>query len=351
MSRVLVAVSGGIDSAVSLKLLKDAGRHPQGLFIKMFDGPEATASEEAARRICDRLDVELHLAEATALFKKRVVDYFLDSYLHARTPNPCVVCNPEVKFALLLKWADRLGIESVATGHYASIFTTKRGAGTSFLTRPIDRGKDQTYFLHRLDRSILKRLVFPLAHLRKEQVRKIGAASGLSGLIRSESQEVCFLQDGSRGAYRSFLSRTLPDAARCGPVVDRTGRVLGEHKGLFNYTVGQRRGLGIPDKTPWYVIGLDFKGNRLIVGKEQELYSSSMMVEGLNLLLPYREALFSRCRVKIRYRARPVAARAVLMPDGRMKVEFGTPQRAVTPGQFAVFYKGPLVLGGGEICA
>ena len=351
MTPVLTAVSGGVDSAVALWLLKEQGFSPEALFITMYEGRETEASFEAASRICERLGVRLRRADARELFRRRVIDYFAGSYLHAETPNPCVVCNPEVKFRILAQTADRLGIEKVATGHYAAVHTTSRGH--AFLLTASDRQKDQTYFLHRLQRSMLSRVVFPLGRLRKDQVRKRAEELGIGAVVRQESQEICFLKDDAGlepGGYRGFVRSILGGPSESGPILDTKGRLLGRHKGLFNYTVGQRRGLGLPDKSPWYVLKLDFAANTLIVGKEHELYTSTLTLTDVNLLVPFKRALFSPCRVKIRYRARPASAVVGQGPDGTMTVRFRTPQRAVTPGQFAVFYRGRLVLGGGCIC-
>ncbi len=347
---VLVGMSGGIDSAVTLGLLKEAGIPTRALFILMFDSPQTENALESAREVCCRFRTPIVVQDQREVFQQIVVDYFTASYMAGRTPNPCVICNREIKFRAMLARAAELGTDFISTGHYARIAVTSQNR--AFLLRARSRRKDQSYFIHRMELPWLMHTIFPLAELEKEQVHQLAAHWGLTHLVQPESQEVCFLKNGLGDNYRNFLSMVMPEPEMPGQVVDSTGKIFGSHKGLFNYTIGQRRGLNLPDSTPWYVIGMEPENNRLVIGKEQELYSSEMKVSKLHLLVPYNPAIFSVCQVKIRYQSRPVECSVEMGTDspGQARVIFKEPQRAITPGQFAVFYKGPLVLGGGEIC-
>jgi tRNA-specific 2-thiouridylase len=340
----LVALSGGIDSAVAAHTLLIAGRHLEAVYLSFF--PEGISSPGlfCATRVAAQLGIRLHVLDEHVLFERDVVSYFSDSYRRGLTPNPCVICNARVKIARSLALADSLGIDSLATGHYAR--TQLADGGRTALLRATDETKDQSYFLHQVPRDALSRLAFPLGNLTKEEVRKRGEEAGLSGLFQEESQEICFL----KGDYRTFLEERDTCESRPGEIVDTEGTLLGRHGGLHGYTIGQRRGLGIADATPYYVISLDTGKNRLVVGKQEDLFSRELRVDGLNWIAPSEEAARRTCTVKVRSRHNGGTARLEILEDRTVRVLFDAPQRAVTPGQFAVFYQEDFVLGGGRIC-
>ncbi|NPA95321.1 MAG: tRNA 2-thiouridine(34) synthase MnmA [Thermodesulfobacteria bacterium] len=340
----LVLASGGVDSTVTAHLLKSQGLEVQGLFLKMTLIPQEEAALEAARALFHRLGLELIVKDVSERFRQEIVDYFLRSYMSGQTPNCCCICNWEIKMKTALEVADSLGIPFVATGHYARVLHCKR----PLLLRGQDMGKDQSYFLHRIEADALKRLILPLGGMTKSQVKGVAKGLGLSAFIHEESQDICFF----KGDYRNFLKQRLPELQREGKIVSLQGKVLGTHGGVGSFTVGQRRGLGIPDATPYYVVEIRADENVVVVGKERDLLRRTFEVQDINWIVEPRILSSMACRVKIR--SRHVAAPATLEPldraYSRVKVSFETPQKAVTPGQFAVFYKGKAVLGGGRIC-
>lgn len=338
---VLVAISGGVDSAVAALRSIEAGYHTETFYLRL------TTDEiglYAARCIAERLGVNFHVIDAARRFEQEVISYFKDSYLAGRTPNPCVVCNPRIKIRLGLELAGTLGCDLLATGHYARIFQESKD--DAVLLKGLDPAKDQSYFLHQIPKEALCRLWFPNGPLTKIEVKKIAGAAGLLDIVHGESQEICFL----KGDYRMFPG-LAPSEDTSGDIITTDGSVIGRHKGLWAYTIGQRHGLGIADATPYYVTAMDHARNRLIVGKNKDLYASSCIVTGINRLVD--AALFAphrRIQVKIRYRHPGVTARLEPIEGQRIRVLFDSPQRAVTPGQFAVFYDKDMVLGGGMIC-
>nr|WP_181448014.1 tRNA 2-thiouridine(34) synthase MnmA [Dissulfurirhabdus thermomarina] len=334
-------MSGGVDSAVAAWRLLEAGRRVEGFHLRLADTPAARASREAARAVAARLGIPLHESDLTERFAREVIDPFVAAYRSGRTPNPCVLCNPRIKVAAGLEAADRLGLGAFATGHYARV---ERREGVSRLLEGRDRAKDQSYFLHAVAPGALPRLCLPLGDLAKTEVRALARRAGLARYTAPESQEICFL----RGDYRDFLRERVPDIARPGPVVDVRGRVLGRHDGLYRFTVGQRRGIGLPDATPYYVVRLEPAAHRLVVGKAEDLLCRELTARGVNWLAPPRPGAPARVRIRSRHGGLP----ARLHPEagGRVRVRFLAPARAVTPGQFAVFYEDDMVLGGGEIC-
>ncbi len=346
--QVLLALSGGVDSAICAHLLKRQGYHVHGLFIKMTDRSQEEASLSSARKIAKALSISFSVIDKTQAFRRTVIDYFLNTYQTGLTPNPCVVCNPAIKFATLIEVSRGLGIETLATGHYARVKTSKKGK--TFLLKGLDKAKDQSYFLHRLDKDLLKRLKFPLGLLSRKRVEKIAAEIGIKSLIQQESQDVCFL----RGDYRQYLRRALGTKfERPGPIKTADGTTKGYHNGLSGFTIGQRRGLGIPDARPFYVVRLEPATNTLVIGKEEELFTSRCKVKEINWLVEPSEKMLVSIQVKLRSRHVPANANLKLYTSSGGRegvVYFMKPQRAVTPGQFAVFYKGPLVLGGGTVC-
>lgn len=352
--RVLVALSGGVDSAVAAALLVEQGHEVIGAMLRLWAEPvpgDACANRcctpdavDRARRIAGRLDIPFYFIDAKAPFKTRVVDYFVAEYAAGRTPNPCVPCNRAIRFGLLLDWALAAEATFMATGHYARVRNVE---GCYQLLRGLDSRKDQSYFLHALTQEQLTHVLFPVGELTKEQVRTIARQRGLSVAEQPESQDLCFLADGD---YRRFLAHQVPHLFRPGPIRDTAGRVLGQHLGLPAYTIGQRKGLGITAPEPLYVLAIDPAENTLIVGTAEELGQDECLVEEMRYINGVTPTTVFCATAQIRYRARAVAVTVTPLPRKRARVRFTLPQRDVTPGQFLVLYDGEIVLGGGVIC-
>jgi len=331
-----VALSGGVDSALAAALLLESGEEVVGLHMDLGLGSGGSAS---AREVARHLGIGLELVDLRQTFQMEVTEPFLDLYGRGLTPNPCAICNREVKFKGLLAAAGRMGAEVLATGHYARL---DLGISPPALLRGLAGAKEQSYFLARLKPQWLSRLRFPLGSLTKDQVRKMAESRGLPSAARKESQEACFLE--GRG-YRDFYQARR--AVHPGQIVDPEGRVIGRHRGLFNYTVGQRRGLGLPAKRPYYVLALDGISNRLVVGPKEALFRAEALVRAVSWLVEPGDLPRGGVAVQLRYRARPVPAELSLERDRLVRVRFQEPQGAVAPGQLAAFYSGERVLGGG----
>jgi tRNA-specific 2-thiouridylase len=355
-TRVAVAMSGGVDSSTAAALLHERGYEVIGLMMRMWseegDGflPNKCCSPEAvadARRVCQTLGVPFYLLNVEDEFKARVVDFFVDGYASGITPNPCLQCNRLVKFGTLLRKARALGAEFLATGHYARVVRNERGAYELF--KGADPNKDQSYALHILSQDQLAHAMFPLGELTKTETRALAAKFNLRVAEKDESQDLCFIADGN---YRNFMRRNRPDALIPGPILDTQGNVLGQHTGLPDYTIGQRKGLGIAAREPLYVTALDGTRNALIVGRKAELGKRVLLARDVNWIPPETaQRLPLRASVKIRYRSAQLPA-FLLQADARhVRVEFDEPLRDITPGQAAVFYDGARCLGGGIIAA
>ncbi|MGC8735998.1 MAG: tRNA 2-thiouridine(34) synthase MnmA [Dissulfurimicrobium sp.] len=338
---VLVAISGGVDSAVAVMKAVEAGYHTEAFHLRLS---KHDVGLSAAAAIAEGFGIRLHIVDCLNEFEQEVIDYFKTSYLIGETPNPCVVCNPRIKIRYGLKLMDRLGLDVLVTGHYARV-VGRNDIGTVLL-KGVDAAKDQSYFLHQIQRTAFDRLWFPNGLFTKEEIKALAGKAGFLDIVHKESQEACFL----KGDYRDFLG--VDADGEGGEVVTRDGCILGRHKGLWAYTVGQRKGLsGLPGGSPWYVLALDHENNRLIVGRSDELLSTGCLVNGINWLVDDPAMVFDcRPQVKIRYRHQGVRAIVEPAEDGMVRVIFDMPQRAVTPGQFAVFYNDEQVLGGGKIC-
>ena len=341
---VLILASGGVDSSIAAYLLKKRGHPVTGLFLRMTRTPQEDSALSNARRFFDWLGQRLVVRDVSDRFSGKILNYFEKSYLSGQTPNCCCICNWQIKIRTGLEVAEDLGIPFLATGHYARILRARH----TYLLRARHKKKDQSYFLHRIRSYALDRLLFPLGDMEKEEVRKMAKDLGLSGLFHNESQDICFF----KGDYREFLKGRSGQYCMPGKIVTTDGKVLGSHKGIWAYTVGQRRGLGLPDKTPYYVVEIRADKNEVVVGKKVQLFKKEMMVKDINWLVAPKMPGTAPCKVKIRSRHEPAEALVqVNTHDLEMaRVVFKQPQRAVTPGQFAVFYKGKVVLGGGRIC-
>ena len=340
---IVLALSGGVDSAVAAHELIKTGWHVEAFFLNILPEGHTGKGLLAAREIARHFGIKLHCLNEADRFEQEIISYFTKSYNTGLTPNPCVICNYRIKVVLGLSLARSMGIDLLATGHYA--VTGLVSSGETCLFRAKDPQKDQSYFLNQIPKEVIPRLIFPLGKYTKEEVKRRAAEIGISPIVQEESQEICFLN----GDYRTFLEKKGLLDNRQGDIVTVEGRTLGRHIGLHAYTIGQRRGLGITDKTPYYVIALDREKNRLIVGKEADLLDTEVLVEHVNWLVSRDMALASPCTVKIRHGHMGGRARLELLESGRVRVRFFSAEEAITPGQFAVFYKGDLVLGGGSI--
>jgi tRNA-specific 2-thiouridylase len=334
-----VAMSGGVDSTVTAGLLLEQGLSVHGFFMLLpLPGIEGQISK--VRLVADRLGIPLHLVDLRDQFRERVIASFTASYRQGLTPNPCVVCNRLIKFGLLPEAMLAKGVDRVATGHYAQI---QKQGDRALLKRAVDPTKDQSYFLCRLSGEQLSRIIFPLGDQRKKDVFTQARAMGFSHFDGGESQDVCFLVERDLASF--LTDQGLEN--RDGEIVTEDDRVLGGHQGIWKYTVGQRRGLGISDATPWYVTGLDARENRVIIGKNEELFLRDALLADVR----WRISPPEQWRGGVQLRSRHRAAEAEVAPgeNSGWRVRFTEPQRAITPGQFAVFYQDDLVVGSGII--
>jgi tRNA-specific 2-thiouridylase len=353
MSRVVIGLSGGVDSAVAALRLKARGWEVHGLFMSNWEEDEdgyCTAAQDFqdARAVARELDIPLHRVSFAAEYRQRVFEYFLSEHRAGRTPNPDVLCNREIKFGVALRYAERLGANAFATGHYARVVPGPDGPE---LHKGCDAAKDQSYFLHAIGRAELARTLMPLGELEKSAVRAEARAAGLPVFDKPDSTGICFIGERPFGA---FLAHFVPENP--GPIESSDGERLGTHRGLAFYTLGQRAGLNIGGRAggcelPWYVAGKDTGRNALIVvqGRDHSLLYSAALITGAPHWLAAPQRALGRCAVKVRYRQSDQPARLETLPDGRLRIVFEQPQRAVTPGQYAVLYAGERCLGGAVI--
>jgi tRNA-uridine 2-sulfurtransferase len=342
--RIAVAMSGGVDSSVTAALLRRAGAEVRGVFMRLAQ-PEVDQHQQRAVAVAAHLGIELTVLDLAGPFREKVLQPFIEAYFAGLTPNPCVFCNRLIKFGLLLETMLARQADFLATGHYVRL--TPAGRGGMALRRGLDPRKDQSYFLCRLPAANLSRILFPLGEKRKSEVYELAATLGLSGRHGAESQDVCFMGEQT---VADFLAARLPTGqAASGRIVSVAGRELGRHQGIHRYTVGQRRGLGIPDASPYYVVALDAANNRVVVGKPEDLLRKVIRLADLNWLVEAPPPLPTRLLVQLRHRHQPAPALVEAVPDGTFTLIFDQPQRAPAPGQYAALYRDDQLLAGGEI--
>ena len=340
--KVLLGMSGGVDSSVSAILLQKQVYEVIGCTMLLY-GKENKSIEDA-KKVCETLGIPHHTFDLEKEFNCYVIQKFIDEYKMARTPNPCVECNKKMKFGIFYEKARELGCDYIATGHYARIEFSKK-YNQYVLRKSEEERKDQTYFLYNIPKEELEHIIFPLQdYNNKEEIRDIASKEGLDVAKKKDSQEICFIEDND---YQRFLLEHMKEKSKKGNIRLKSGEILGTHKGLINYTIGQRKGLGISYSYPLYVIDLDYKKNEVIVGKEEDLYRKKLFAKELNFQVETKEKF--ECFAKIRYRAKESKAIVRKACDG-VEVEFEKPQRAITKGQSVVFYdEDGIVLGGGVI--
>jgi tRNA-specific 2-thiouridylase len=355
--RVIVAMSGGVDSSVAAALLKEQGYDVVGVTMNLFSLPKDYCRSENLKSCCGwkatedahqvaiSLGISHYVVDFRKPFEKSVITDFCDEYAQGHTPNPCIRCNQHIKFDVLLKKMKALEANCLATGHHARIEYDAQNA-RHILKKGKDRKKDQSYFLYPLTQKQLSRTLMPIGNLTKEEVRKRAQALGLSVAERPESQEICFVPDND---YAGFLQSRIPEAFHPGPVVDSENRTLARHKGIVHYTIGQRRGMGISAAHPLYVLSILSDKNTIVVGPEEELYGKALLASRLNVISLEKITKSLRIKARIRYKHREAKALVTPLDSDKVRVEFERPQRAITPGQSVVFYDGDMVVGGGII--
>jgi len=355
--KVVVAMSGGVDSSVAVAILKEEGHDVFGVTMNLFSLPKKICRSENLRSCCGfraaedahRVAMDLgiphYLADFRKEFERKVIANFLEEYKRGRTPNPCLRCNEHIKFKILWQRAKKIKADYIATGHHARL-EHDEGSGRYLLKKGKDKDRDQSYFLYTLTQEELSRTLMPVGNLTKKEVRIYAQKLGLSVAQKPESQEICFIPENR---YPEFLKTRIPEAFQPGPIVDLSNHVLGEHKGIIHFTIGQRKGMGIAAPYPLYVLSIDREKNTIVVGTDDQLYKRRLLASEVNWISVEKITRPILFKAKIRYKHTEADALLTPTDSGEVQVEFEKPQRAITPGQAVVFYDGEMVVGGGII--
>ncbi|MBQ5346784.1 MAG: tRNA 2-thiouridine(34) synthase MnmA [Ruminococcus sp.] len=353
MKKALIAMSGGVDSSVASLLIKEAGYEATGITMKLYGGelPENSTntccSEDDiadARAVCNKLKIPYYVFNFTDCFNEQVISRFIEAYENGSTPNPCIDCNRYIKFDRLMKRMEELKMDFVVTGHYARIEYSEK-LGRYVLKKALDNTKDQSYVLYSLTQYQLSHTLFPLGSMNKTEVRKIAEENGFINAKKHDSQDICFVPDGK---YAEFIERYTGKTYENGDFVDKDGNILGKHKGIIRYTIGQRKGLGLALPAPMYVFKKDLENNKVILGSNDDLFTSELYADNINLITTDRITEPIRIKAKVRYNQKEQPATAEQI-GGKLHIVFDEPQRAICKGQAVVMYDGDTVVGGGTI--
>lgn len=343
--KVVLGMSGGVDSSVAACLLKEQGYEVIGVTMDVWQGSGANTAGEDGRKVAGTLGIEHHILDYRDLFKREVVDYFINEYLSGRTPNPCNICNRRIKWVSLLQALRDFGADYVATGHYARI--DRLSNGRYAICNSVTAKKDQTYALCNLTQEQLSRTLMPVGQYEKDEIRAIAGKAGLHVADKADSQDICFIPDGD---YATFIRNNISEEIKPGKFVDVNGKILGTHKGITNYTIGQRKGLNLPMGHHVFVTDIDVVQNRVVIGENEDLFTTRVLADNFNYMAVEGMAAGDRFVGKIRYAHKGTWCTIVKAWDDKVLVEFDEPVRAITPGQALVLYTGEYVAGGGLIC-